>query len=856
MVLLNMFLRVTRALCLPFFVLIFTLRWLDCINFCRKPTPQSQQRQVISRPSLWHLPDFNLSGHLLLTDTYCLNHWFVAMMQVSHYFQSTLFLLIMCKAYLSTTLIMQVVYAWFQVWAKEPPDKDFCLFPEGEVDDDETLKHNMRMSCFDTKVDIKNPLSSDKGSTNDIDDKDDKINLVIKPSEISDALKKEPTGSTCTHQCSCQCTTTTKLREQLHFDWTSARRKIAWPRMIRCNVLHSLNISLNNTGSQFDLQSIFFVLDTGSSDHLCRTKSLFHGSIKPLKGVKLQGVGGQIEAKGYGTIKFDLNDDEGVRHTFMVHNVLYVPDAPMNLLSPQKWIAGMTDAERLARGAMTITMDDVSILLWDKRRFMKTIHHRPSIGLPIIAVNETLKVEEIGSDFKYPICQPCFPVYARTSTRLQRETPNLIEDDNGYVPQSQSNTIDKYRNSMIVPLDEEDETEYAEVQPQEVRAPDEDSAKTIVEEVADRDSQEGLQENLSNDPVPEPTTRLSEGETSELLKALQQPLTKDEREFMTIHHKLKHLPERYLHRLAEQGVIPKKFAKIKLPPCPACIFGKQHKRPWRSRGKQKNIRKDGQIHPGDGTSVDQLESRHPGLVPQTKGFHRTTERYVGATIFVDHATNYTYVHMIKDFTGEENMEAKQAYEAKADQHGVRVRSYHGDNGRFAEALWITDASEKNQSMSFCGVGSHFQNGIAEKRIRDLTEYARTLLVHGSQIWPEAVKLALWPYALKEAERIFNEFRVDDDGLTPLQRFAKVKAKPDLKQEHPLFCPTYALDANLQGGSSIPRWEPRSRAGVYLGRSKHHASNVALVLNLATGNVSPQYHLTFDDTFSTVPYCQN
>ena len=320
-----------------------------------------------------------------------------------------------------------------------------------------------------------------------------------------------------------------------------------------------------------------------------------------------------------------------------------------------------------------------------------------------------------------------------------------------------------------------------------------------------------------------------------------------------IHHKYKHLPEKFLHRLAEKGTIPKKFSKMKLPPCPACIFGKQHKRPWRSKGMQKHIRNEKHIRAGDGTSVDQLESRHPGLVPQTKGFHRTTERYVGATIFVDHATNFTHVHMIKNFQGDEALEAKNGYESRLAEYGARVRAYHGDNGRFAEALWVTDASEKNQKMTFCGVGSHFQNGIAEKRIRDLTEYARTLLVHGSQIWPEAVKLSLWPFALKEAERVFNELRIGDDGLTPLERLTKTTHKPELKHEHPLFCPVYALDEKLQGSSSLPRWKPRSRVGVYVGRSKYHASSVALVLNLETGNVSPQYHLTFDDTFSTIEY---
>ena len=77
------------------------------------------------------------------------------------------------------------------------------------------------------------------------------------------------------------------------------------------------------------------------------------------------------------------------------------------------------------------------------------------------------------------------------------------------------------------------------------------------------------------------------------------------------------------------------------------------------------------------------------------------------------------------------------------------------------------------------------------------------MVAGNQIWPEAVKLALWPFALKEAERVFNELRVDENGLTPIKRFARCKTKVDIKQEHPLFCPTYALDASLQGDGKLP-----------------------------------------------------
>jgi len=45
-------------------------------------------------------------------------------------------------------------------------------------------------------------------------------------------------------------------------------------------------------------------------------------------------------------------------------------------------------------------------------------------------------------------------------------------------------------------------------------------------------------------------------------------------------------------------------------------------------------------------------------------------------------------------------------------------------------------------------------------------------------------------------------------------------------------------------------------GVYLGHSPRHAGNIALVLNITTSHVSPQYHRIFDDDFSTVGSMRN
>ena len=57
-------------------------------------------------------------------------------------------------------------------------------------------------------------------------------------------------------------------------------------------------------------------------------------------------------------------------------------------------------------------------------------------------------------------------------------------------------------------------------------------------------------------------------------------------------------------------------------------------------------------------------------------------------------------------------------------------------------------------ISFLGVNAHHQNGIVEKRIRDLQDTSRTMLVYVKKCWPKAVSSHLWPYALQTANNIF------------------------------------------------------------------------------------------------------
>ena len=130
--------------------------------------------------------------------------------------------------------------------------------------------------------------------------------------------------------------------------------------------------------------------------------------------------------------------------------------------------------------------------------------------------------------------------------------------------------------------------------------------------------------------------------------------------------------------------------------------------------------------------------------------------------------------------------------------------YHCDNGRFADNAFKNDVRDKMQFISYCGVNAHFHNEIAEKRIRDLQESARTMLIHAKTKWPEAISIDLCPHALQKASVVINEVPDDENMSCNLERFSGATASPQLKNFHPLFCPVYALDNRLQANHKISK----------------------------------------------------
>ena len=131
---------------------------------------------------------------------------------------------------------------------------------------------------------------------------------------------------------------------------------------------------------------------------------------------------------------------------------------------------------------------------------------------------------------------------------------------------------------------------------------------------------------------------------------------------LTIHESLGHTSFHIIRLLCLAGILPRELAKVAPPLCPGCSYGKANRNPWRRKGLR-NLKKIKPVTiPGQAVSVNQLVSYTPGLIPTHRGIP-TTKRYLGATIFVDHASDFTYVHLMEGTPyAEKAVEAAQAFE--------------------------------------------------------------------------------------------------------------------------------------------------------------------------------------------------
>ena len=92
-----------------------------------------------------------------------------------------------------------------------------------------------------------------------------------------------------------------------------------------------------------------------------------------------------------------------------------------------------------------------------------------------------------------------------------------------------------------------------------------------------------------------------------------------------------------------------------------------------------------------------------------------------------------------------------------------------DNGVFYDKSFIVDVTTEGQTISFYRANAHWQNGIAEKKIRNNQEHVRKMILFAKSKWPKAVNTHLWPYALHHAVNIANIFPKEIKDMSRLEK---------------------------------------------------------------------------------------
>jgi hypothetical protein len=347
-------------------------------------------------------------------------------------------------------------------------------------------------------------------------------------------------------------------------------------------------------------------------------------------------------------------------------------------------------------------------------------------------------------------------------------------------------------------------------------------------------------------------------------------LTEPEKELMRWHERLGHASFAKVQFLMRSGVLA--FTRRQkqlhatacrlttpLPKCAACQFGKQCNRPTPGKTPQGNVQnragiiRADNLLPGQQVSIDHFVCSTKGRLFSSKGKSKDGDMYSGGCIFVDHSSNFIHVEFQTHLNSHETLRAKTDFEAVCRDSGVIPQSYLSDNGSaFTSKAFSSHLEVFRQIIRFAGVGSHHHNGHAERAIQTVMSIARTMMLHSAIHWPDMADPCLWPMAVQHAVFLYNHTPSAETGLSPQDLFSKTKW--DLRRLldlHVWGCPVYVLDKTIADGKKIPRWKPRSLRTMNVGISIKHHSSVALVLNPASGSITPQWNVVYDDWFATV-----
>jgi hypothetical protein len=397
------------------------------------------------------------------------------------------------------------------------------------------------------------------------------------------------------------------------------KRRKAMLAPSRCIALRSIQIiearsamdKKRRLKMEFDTDSFDILIDNCCSHTL--TNDINDYIEPPVKSnVRIRGYNGTTNSTMVGTVKWKIKDDKGKIHSFILPNTYYSSSVETRLLSPQHW----AQTRKKGRDSYCITYHDAIIMRWNKDKYQITApldnreHKNVGVVRSATGISQYLTACQVIDD-------DCTTIAYPATICMDNQTADMADEE-----------ISDQSPKISQQSSEKGKDDLKPVTPMEIVQMREEIFKDKESEPITFDEQETEEEDI-------PT------------------YTQDSQEYMHWYYKLNHPSHTVMISMAKQSMFPRRITEIlttmnkhhtKPPMCNDCCAAKATREPWRGKGKrhfQSHIKKAS--NPGDVVSVDQLESSIPGFIGQMTG-RLTNQRIVASTVYVDHASDLSYIY--------------------------------------------------------------------------------------------------------------------------------------------------------------------------------------------------------------------
>lgn len=255
-----------------------------------------------------------------------------------------------------------------------------------------------------------------------------------------------------------------------------------------------------------------------------------------------------------------------------------------------------------------------------------------------------------------------------------------------------------------------------------------------------------------------------------------------------------------------------------LPFCEACVLGKSHRATLPKHAAPRHV-PPGMLTHSDVTGLASV---------------RTFGGYGYAVEFIDDYSRFCKVYLMR--SKNEVLPCFQRYHALLASSAFPMRPgavLQSDNGgEYRSAAFAKFSAEHGVVQRYSAPHTQAQNGIAERNWRTLCDSARAMLQDARL--PEQY----WGLALLHAADVRNHMVSSITGRIPFQDLFPADRDAHLVEHHSFGQTAYVnIERQLR-----TKWAPKSRRGVYVGRSS--SSLAHLVFFPDTNTIVESSHVTF------------